>query len=58
MSFNGKFHQSNNGKQIVWDSNTIEWLQSASVLSGRAVELDLKNIRRGMPNVGSCGGCD
>lgn len=58
MSFNGKFHQSNKGKQIVWVSNPSEWLQSASVLSWRVVALDLMNIRRIMPNVGSCGCCD
>lgn len=51
MSFHGKFHQNNNGKQSVGHSNTIEWLQSASVLSRRFVELDLINIRRRMPNM-------
>lgn len=55
MSLHGrKLHQSNNGKQIVWDTNTSKWLQSAPALSWKVRGLiGFDKYQKIMPNVGS-----
>lgn len=54
MSFNGiKLPQPNDGKQIVWDSNTTEWCNLCLHFHGEfVVEWDLINIRKIMPKAG------